>query len=138
MPPPIVYADLALLIFGPGIIFRAGSIVEHQLPVADRDAVTGIMIHFDGLLLIAEPIPYRIANLFLGFIVDRLTPWFGRRVGVFILHVLFNAIAAVAARGAATTSSYTIESKAVLTPCTARLPASLCDRSVCRRITSMS
>src|SRR5258708_22778663 len=100
-PPPIVYADLALLIFRPSILFRPGSIVEHQLPVADRDAVTGIMIHFDGLLLIAESVPYRIANLFLGFIVDSLATLLRRRVGLFILHVLFIPIAAFATRGRA-------------------------------------
>src|ERR1700687_5827904 len=95
MPRSVGCAASALLDASPR------GIVQHQLAVADRNAVTGIVIHLDGPFLIAEAIPYRIADLFLGFIVDRLTPGFRRRVRVFILHVLFNSIAAVAARGRA-------------------------------------
>lgn len=83
------------------LIVRSNGIIEHQLTVADRNAVTRIMIHFDGTFLIAKSILYRIADLFLGFIVDGLTPRRRRCVGVFVLHVLFYSIAAVTARGRA-------------------------------------
>src|SRR5258708_31467559 len=83
------------------LVLRSSRVLQHQLSVADRNAVTGIVIHFDGPFLIAESIPYRIPNLFLRFIVDSLTPRLRRRVGVFILHVLFKSIAPIAARGRA-------------------------------------
>src|ERR1700721_2545821 len=93
--PAIARAALALF------IVRRCRLLQHQLPVADRNAITRVVIHFNGSFLITESISHRIADLLLRLIVDRCTPRFRGRVSVVVLHVLLESITAVAARGRA-------------------------------------